>query len=97
MHTEQNKDPFVEYEEKDTSKPVIVGRMYNSDDKKIASDANFDSIIANVNVSLPEDTTIGEVTKENISYLEGLTTNIQYAFDRNNVEHTEFKTSITEI
>ena len=88
---------FVEFEERDTSKPVIVGRLYNTDDKNIASDANFDSLVANVNVELPIDTTIGKVTKTNIMYLEGLNSNVQYEFDKNNTEHQSINDNIDEI
>lgn len=88
---------FVEFEERDTSKPVIVGRLYNTDDKTIASDANFDSLVANVNVELPVDTTIGKVTKTNILYLEGLNSNVQYEFDKNNTEHQSINDNIDEI
>lgn len=88
---------FVEFEERDTSKPVIVGRLYNTDDKTIASDANFDSLVANVNVELPVDTTIGKVTKTNIMYLEGLNSNVQYEFDKNNTDHQSINDNIDEI
>lgn len=88
---------FVEFEERDTSKPVIVGRLYNTDDKTIASDANFDSLVANVNVELPVNTTIGKVTKTNILYLEGLNSNVQYEFDKNNTEHQSINDNIDEI
>lgn len=88
---------FVEFEERDTSKPVIVGRLYNTDDKTIASDANFDSLVANVNVELPVDTTIGKVTKTNILYLEGLGSNVQYEFNKNNAEHQSINDNIDEI
>lgn len=88
---------FIEYEEKDTSKPVIVGRLFNNKDDSIASDGCFDSLIINVNSELPADTSIGDVSATSISYLEGLNTNLQFEIDKNTTEHKDFVNNITSL
>lgn len=88
---------FVEFEEGDTSKPVICGALFNTLDSQTVSDAKFDSLTVNVNTVLPRDTHIGDVTDDNIAFLEGLSTNVQYEIDRNKAEHKEFQRQIDEI
>ena len=88
---------FVEFEEGDTSKPVICGALFNTLDSQTVSDAKFDSLTVNVNTVLPRDTHIGDVTDDNIAFLEGLSTNVQYEIDRNRAEHKEFQRQIDEI
>lgn len=88
---------FVEFEEGDTSKPVICGALFNTLDSQTVSDAKFDSLTVNVNTVLPRDTYIGDVTDDNISFLEGLSTNVQYEIDKNRAEHKEFQRQIDEI
>ena len=88
---------FVEFEEGDTSKPVIVGSLFNTLESSVVSDAQFDSLIVNVNTELPRDTSIGDVTDDNIAFLEGLSTNVQYEIDKNKKEHDEFRNQINQI
>ena len=88
---------FVEFEEGDTSKPVIVGSLFNTLDSQIVSDAKFDSLSVNVNTTLKRETQIGEVTADNIANIKGLNTNVQYEIDSNRVQHTEFVSQISDI
>lgn len=88
---------FVEFEEGDTSKPVIVGSLFNTLDSKIVSDAKFDSLSVNVNTTLQRETQIGEVTADNIANIKGLNTNVQSEIDSNKVQHTEFVSQISDI
>ena len=88
---------FVEFEEGDTAKPVICGTLFNTLDSQTVSDAKFDSLTVNVNTVLPRDTHIGDVTDDNIAFLEGLSTNVQYEIDKNKAEHKEFQRQIDEI
>ena len=88
---------FVEFEEGDTSKPVIVGSLFNTLDSKIVSDAKFDSLSVNVNTTLQRETQIGEVTADNIANIKGLNTNVQYEIDSNRTQHTEFVSQISDI
>lgn len=88
---------FVEFEEGDTSKPVIVGSLFNTLDSTIVSDAKFDSLSVNVNTTLQRETQIGEVTADNIANIKGLNTNIQSEIDSNRVQHTEFVSQISDI
>lgn len=88
---------FVEFEEGDTSKPVIVGSLFNTLDSQIVSDAKFDSLSVNVNTTLQRETQIGEVTADNIANIKGLNTNVQSEIDSNRVQHTEFVSQISDI
>ena len=88
---------FVEFEEGDTSKPVIVGSLFNTLDSQIVSDAKFDSLSVNVNTTLQRETQIGEVTADNIANIKGLNTNVQYEIDSNKTQHTEFVSQISDI
>ena len=88
---------FVEFEEGDTSKPVIVGSLFNTLDSQIVSDAKFDSLSVNVNTTLQRETQIGEVTADNIANIKGLNTNVQYEIDSNRVQHTEFVSQISDM
>ena len=88
---------FVEFEEGDTAKPVIVGSLFNTLDSQIVSDAKFDSLSVNVNTTLKRETQIGEVTADNIANIKGLNTNVQYEIDSNKTQHTEFVSQISDI
>lgn len=88
---------FVEFEEGDTSKPVIVGSLFNTLDSQIVSDAKFDSLSVNVNTTLKRETQIGEVTADNIANIKGLNTNVQYEIDSNRAQHIEFVSQISDI
>lgn len=88
---------FVEFEEGDTSKPVIVGSLFNTLDSQIVSDAKFDSLSVNVNTTLKRETQIGEVTADNIANIKGLNTNVQYEIDNNKAQHLEFVSQISDI
>ena len=88
---------FVEFEEGDTSKPVIVGSLFNTLDSQIVSDAKFDSLSVNVNTTLQRETQIGEVTADNIATIKGLNTNVQYEIDSNRAQHTQFVSQISDI
>lgn len=88
---------FVDYEEGDTSKPVIVGRLFNEAGSQIVSDGSLDSLQVDVNTQLSAETTIGSVSAQNISYLQGTTSNIQYQFDQNDSQHEDFVNKITNL
>lgn len=80
---------FVDFEEDDTAKPVIVGRLFNDRSDKIVSDFSAASLVVDVNARFSEDTTIGEVEAENLKHLKGLNSNVQYTFDENSTEHNK--------
>ena len=88
---------FVEFEEGDTDRPVIVGSLFNTLDSQIVSDAKFDSLSVNVNTTLQRETQIGEVTADNIANIKGLNTNVQYEIDSNRAQHTQFVSQISDI
>lgn len=88
---------FVDFEENDFSRPVIMGKIYNQNhNKSTASDGNLDSIKVSVNAELPSDTNIGTVTKQEIAQLKGLNTNIQFGFDELNSKTAILEKNLNE-
>ena len=88
---------FIEYEEQDTSKPVIVGRMFNTLTSSIVSDAQFDSVQVSVNAKLPTDSSVGNNNSQNLKYLNGLSTNVQTNLDTLNVDNKNNKDSVRNL
>lgn len=80
---------YIDYEETDTNKPVIVGSLYNDLSSNINSDSKVDSLTVGVNVNLPKDTQIGDISASNLQQLRGLTNNVQNAIDRLNDNTSE--------
>lgn len=78
---------FIEFENSNSNKPVIIGRLFNSTSSNIFSDFLTDNLEVTVNAKLPEDTQIGEVSADNIKYLTGLSNNVQTSFEKNTTEH----------
>ena len=72
---------FVAYERGNISMPVVVGLISGANSHYISSDIDTDSLKVNVNCELPQDTNIGNVTKENIQHLLGTRNNIQRQID----------------
>ena len=71
---------YVTFEENDIGKPLILGCLFRKD---ILSSVNITSQSLNVTIdsTLPEDTSIGEVTKDNIKALTLVDSNIQSQLD----------------
>lgn len=74
---------FVDFEDDNVDKPVVMGVLFSSNCYNIKSDIKGNSLIIDVNAKLPKDTTIGEVTSQNIQHLTGLNNNAQKQLDNN--------------
>lgn len=72
---------IVAFENDDDSSPVILGLLFNPNSKTKA-DAVLDSLQVAVNAVLPVETTIGELSSDNIATLIGIRENIQIQLDR---------------
>lgn len=72
---------IVAFENDDESSPVILGLLFNPNNKTKA-DAVLDSLQVAVNAVLPVETTIGELSSDNIATLIGIRENIQIQLDR---------------
>lgn len=79
---------IVGYENDDVSRPIIIGLLFNRDFSDTESDAIFSSLTVNVNAVLPEDTSIGEITSDNIYSLKNLDMNIREKFNTQDI-HAE--------
>ena len=73
-------------EDNDLSAPMIMGRLIPDDESLGTSNATFQTLAVEKDTTLSKDTTIGDVTPENISYLEGVTSHIQAQFDTNTTQ-----------
>lgn len=75
--------------------PVILGLQFNEASKERFSSAHFTDLEVSVNSKLPQDTSIGEVTSDNIKCLINLTTNIASKFTELDETNTSQGTTLT--
>ncbi len=72
---------FIEYEDNDQSKPIIVGYLFREDVGDTVCDIIADSLTIKGDTHLSSDTTIGNVTPNEIESLSGIKGNIQGQID----------------
>lgn len=72
---------YVGFEDNDQGKPLIIGYLQNELEQKSFCDITVNSLTAKVSLSAPKDTTIGQVSKESISYLQNLSSNLRGQLD----------------
>ena len=72
---------FVAFEDNDIGKPVIIGHLYRTAKTETYSDLILNSLKVNIDATFSKDVKIGKVKSQEISYLEGLTGNIQKQLD----------------
>ena len=72
---------FVAFEDNNFGKPVVIGYLYRSNMTPNYGDIILNSINVKIAANLSADTTIGDVSSTNISYLKGVTSNIQGQLD----------------
>ena len=68
---------FVGFEDNDYGKPVILGMLYRKEMGQSRGTALLSSLDVQVDTHLSEETSIGEVTAENIRALIGCNNNLQ--------------------
>ena len=86
---------FVAFEDGNDSKPVITGRLYyDYEDGESISHINASTLDVTLLCNLPENTSIGGVTAEEISYLSGVTGNIQGQLRTINEKAEQFRGDI---
>lgn len=89
---------FVTFLTVGSGNPVILGLQHNEEALRKFSDARFKSLNVSTNSKLPEDTSIGKVTKDNIKCLINLNENVASKFtslDAQDTEHTNILSSHT--
>lgn len=67
---------FVAFEDNNYGKPVVIGYLYKETRDQSFGDAQLHSLIVNTQTHLNYDTTIGEITPEDIEKLRGVKSNI---------------------
>lgn len=71
---------FVSFEDNSFDLPVIIGQLFREDSTGI-SDQYFGTLDVSLTCDLPEETTIGNVTKSDLNNLTGTKANIQGQLD----------------
>lgn len=71
---------IIGYENDDESSPVVLGLLFTLNNDTTAN-VKVDSLKVKVDTNLSENTTIGNVSKENIQFLQGLRDNAQSQLD----------------
>ena len=74
---------LVGFENDNIDKPVVIGLLFNDKCKSTTANGVLNSLEVKVNSKLPYDTTIGNVSKQSLSYLQGLDSNAQKQLDSN--------------
>lgn len=72
---------FIGFEDNDYSRPVILGYLYRNSMTKTYCDLILNCLTVNLDVSLPQNTRIGDVSSSSIQCLQGVKENIQDRFD----------------
>lgn len=73
---------YIDFEDSDIGQPIILGLLYRENMTSTANNTEVSSLAVSVNAKLSEDTSIGEVTGNEISQLKGATDNIQWQIDK---------------
>ena len=68
---------WVDFEDDNVDKPVVMGILYSSGCFTTKSDIKCTSLEVKDSAILPENTSIGPITSQNISHLNGLNENVQ--------------------
>lgn len=77
---------WVAFENGDQSRPVVVGCLYMDKVSETEASIILNSLSVSADAELPQNTTIGEVSSEELGYLKGLGSNVQAQIDEiNNV------------
>lgn len=76
---------IIGYENEDESSPIVLGMLFTLNNDTTAN-AKIDSLEVKVDTKLSENTAIGNVSKENIQFLQGLKDNAQSQLD--SLSHT---------
>lgn len=72
---------YVFFEDNDLGKPVILGSLVASEKSKTNIDLDIDKLLVSGKATLPEDTTIGTVSPQEIKALDGVRGGIQSQID----------------
>lgn len=68
---------IVGFEDWDSSRPIILGYLHGASPYITRCGIKLDSVDVSTSAKFPSDTSIGEVTQKEISFLSGLVGNIQ--------------------
>lgn len=72
---------FVAFEDNNFGKPVVIGYLYRENIGNSKPDMVINSLSVDLSAHLTEDTTIGDVTSEDIKHLKNTKNNLQLQID----------------
>ena len=75
----KNDIVWVDFEDDNVDKPVVMGILYSSSCYNTKSDVKGTNLEVDSSATLPTNTSIGTITPENIEKLSGIAENIQKA------------------
>lgn len=81
LHLSVGDVVIVDIPDHSSSSGTILGYLYRPEVKDFKCDALFDTLSVQSVSSLPQDTTIGEVTSSELHCLRGVSSNIQKQLD----------------
>jgi hypothetical protein len=88
---------IVGYENDDEGSPVILGLISSAETNNSDADLLVESIEVKVNTKLPKETSIGDISKESLQNLSGLSKNVENTFDQQEEKIRSAQKNISDI
>lgn len=88
---------IVGFEDNDDSKPIILGFLSKESGNISSISNNLSKLNVNVSAKLPKDTSIGNVSSQDISMLQGAKFNIQSQLDNSNTSINELEKVVDDL
>lgn len=85
----KNDIVLISIEDNDLNNVMIMGVLIPDNDAVGTSDVTFNSLKVNTDVKLPKNTSIGDITSDNLFMLKGINSNVQGQLDDNKSQKIE--------
>ena len=93
----QNDVVLICIEDNDLNNPMVMGRLIPEDKSIGTSNGVFETFKVNKDATLSRNTTIGKVSADSLSCMEGVTSNVQTQFNTNLSQKVELLDWLTEL
>lgn len=88
---------IVGFEDNDDSKPIILGFLFKESGNTSSISNNLSKLNVNVSAKLPRDTSIGNISSQDISMLQGAKFNIQSQLNNSNASINELEKVVDDL